>query len=122
MGSWETSGAFPEHRAAGGVCRETFLYQLEADEAFGVSVDGCLSLAECPAELRIWAQASLCSSSGCLHLSQVAWAGQNCIPKSSSPAFPAVGQDQPASGHHLHFNTNGGANLSKDIVIYICLG
>lgn len=48
--------------------------------------------------------------------------GKIAFPKAPLQPSPAVRQDQPASSHHPHFNTNPGANLSKDVVIYICLG
>lgn len=35
---------------------------------------------------------------------------------------PAGRQDQAARGHHLNFTADPAANLSKALVIYICLG
>lgn len=76
-----------------------------------------------------WQCALLSSGSGHRHLcvpAVVAFTsprlhglGKIAFPRDPLQPSPAVRQDQPASGHHLHFNTNGGANLSKDIDLHL---
>lgn len=74
-------------------------------------------------ELRIWAHASLCAKSIAAFTSpRLHGLGKIASPKAPLQPSPAVRQDQAARGHHLNFTPNPAANLSKALVIYICLG